>query len=66
MERVPVFAISPVAINTFIGFKAVPQVLQVCSCVGKCRPKGHKGPLGQLLVNVFCYILRLFVLFLCL
>ena len=33
VARVPVFVISTVTINTFIGFKAVPQVIQVWSCV---------------------------------
>ena len=42
MERVSVFFIEPVAMNTLIGFKSVPQVLQVWICVGKCCPKGHK------------------------
>ena len=41
--RVPVFVIAYVAINTFIGLKAVPQVIQVCSCVYKCCLKGHQG-----------------------
>ena len=44
--RVPVFVISLVGINTFIGFKEVPQVIQVWSFVGKCRTKGHKISLG--------------------
>ena len=35
-ERVPVFDISPVAINTLIGFKKFHQVVQVFSCVGEC------------------------------
>ena len=45
VTRVPFFVISPVAINTMIGFKEVTQVTQVLSSVGKCRPKGPKGPL---------------------
>ena len=49
---VPVFAISPVAINTFIGFKADPQVIQVWSFIGKFFPKGHKGPLVYFLTNI--------------
>ena len=52
LERVPVFVVAPVAINTFIGFKAVPQVLQVFSFVGKYWAEGHKVPLGSLLVKV--------------
>ena len=44
---------SPVSVNTFIGFKAVPKVLQLFSCVGKCLTKGHNSPLGLSLVN-FC------------
>ena len=45
VTRVLVFVISHVVINTFIGFQSVPQVIWVWSCVYKCRPKGHKGPL---------------------
>ena len=44
VARVTVFVISPVAINTLIGFKAVPQFIQVLTFEGKCRPKGHKVP----------------------
>ena len=44
--RVPVFVVAPVSINTLIRFKEVPQVIQVCSCVGKCCPKRHKGTFG--------------------
>ena len=57
MARVPVFVISPVVINTLIGFKAVPHVIKVCSCVGKHWPKGQQGSLGYFLVSVLCYIL---------
>ena len=46
VERVKVFVISSVAINTLIGFKAVPQVIQVWSSICKCCPKGYKSPLG--------------------
>ena len=46
MSMVMVFLIAPVDINTLIGFKAVPQFLQVFSCVGKYKPKGHKRKLG--------------------
>ena len=56
------FLITPVSINTLIGFKLVPQIIQVFICTGKCRPKGHKVPLGKFSVNVLCYILRLFIL----
>ena len=38
-----VFFISPVAINTLTGSKAVPQVIQVWSCVCKCCPKVNQG-----------------------
>ena len=34
------FFIAPVSINTSIGLKAVPQVIQFRSCVGKCWLKG--------------------------
>ena len=50
------FLIEPVTINTLIIFKAVIQILQVCSCGGKCHPKGHKVPLGYLLANVLFYL----------
>ena len=43
MERVPVFVISPVAVNALICFKGFPQVIQVWSCIGKFWPKGHKA-----------------------
>ena len=46
MGMIPVFVIATVAINAFIGFKVVSQVIQVCSCVGKCWLKGNQGPLG--------------------
>ena len=42
MARVLVFVISPIAINALISFKEVPQLIQVCRCVGKCCPKGLK------------------------
>ena len=38
--------VSPISINTLIGFKSVPKLIQVLSCVGKCRPKGNNDPLG--------------------
>ena len=62
MERVPVFVISPVGINILIIFKAFPQVLQVCGCVGKVFTKEHQGPLRQSIVifllhiKVVCFI----------
>ena len=46
VARVPCFVMSNAAINAFIGFKAVPQVLQLFSYVGKCHRKVHQGPLG--------------------
>ena len=46
VARVLVFVISHIVINKLIGFKAVTKVIQVLSCVGKCRPKRHKVPLG--------------------
>ena len=46
VSRVPVIVIGPVSINTLIFFKVVPQVIQFCSCVGKCWLKGNQGPLG--------------------
>ena len=46
MTTVLVLIILHVSINTLIGFKTVPQVIQVCSCVVKGFPKGHHGPLG--------------------
>ena len=46
VTRVPVFVISPGAINTLIGFKAFHQVIQGLNFIGKCRPKGHKISLG--------------------
>ena len=45
MERVFVFVIWTVAINTLICFKTVPQVLQVFSCVSNFFSKDHKVPL---------------------
>ena len=53
VTRVPVFVISFFAINTLVGFKAFSQVLQVCSCVGKCRLKGHRGPIGLITCKKF-------------
>ena len=37
------FFISPVTINTFIGFKVVSQFIQLWSCVVKCKSKGTKA-----------------------
>ena len=63
VERVTVFVILPVVINKFIGFKPVPQVVQVCSCVGKCRTKGKQDPLGYYLGKRLCNILRFYFYF---
>ena len=65
-EKGASFFIVPVSITTLIGLKSVPQFLQVFSFLGKCRPNGHKVPLGSLLVNFLCHVLRLFVPFSCL
>ena len=65
MERVLVFVVAPVAINTLIGIKVFPQVIQIFTCVGKCRPKGHKGPLSSLLVIFVLYIKFLSFIFMC-
>ena len=46
VATVPFFVISPVAIDTLIGFKAVPLVIQVWSCIGKFLTEGHKDSLG--------------------
>ena len=46
MARVLVFVIEPVVINTLIGFKEVPQVIQVWICICNFWPTGHKVPLG--------------------
>ena len=40
------FFIAPVTINTFIGFKKVPRVIEMWNCIYNCWPKGHKVPLG--------------------
>ena len=45
VARVPIFVIAPVPITAFIVSTAVPRVIKFCSCVGKCNPKGQKGPL---------------------
>ena len=37
--RLAFFEISPIIINILIVFKAVPQVYQFFSCVGKCWTK---------------------------
>ena len=61
VARVMAFVISPVDINTLIEFNAVPQVLQVCSCLGKCWIKGHKGlqrPIGLIPCNFFALYLE--------
>ena len=69
MVRVLVYVISPVAINKLIGFNKFPQVIQVWSCVDKCRPKGHKGALVEPPTIIFLSDLKFFLktsLFCCL
>ena len=53
VARVLVF-ITPVALITLIGFKEFPQVIQVWSCVSKCRP------IGSISHNYFVSDLKLF------
>ena len=56
----PVFVILPVNINALIGSKAVPQVIHVCSCVGKCWSKGYQGePKSTGLILCKCVVLHL-------
>ena len=54
--RVAIFFVSHVTINTLIGFKAVPQALQICSCVGKCWPKGHQVSFGSFLDRLWLFV----------
>ena len=65
VARVLIFVISPVSINTMIGYKVFPQGLRVWSSVGRCWSKGQQGTLVYFFYFL-CYILRLFLLFLCL
>ena len=58
--KVPVFVIAPGAINKFIGFKTVLQVIQVWSCVGKFWIKGNQGAPSTIgLIRCVYLLLRL-------
>ena len=60
MTRGPVFVISPVVINKFIGFKEFPQFLQVLSCLRKCWPKGNQGAPSIIgLITCKCFVLHI-------